>query len=277
MSTLLIDRLQRFRSSFPGPHLDLVIESMLAGNTAGELHIVSQNGEELVLVLWDKGNDVFYVSSELEPESVKQSRAADGVQRLLKAAAADGVTRFSVRALTPSIERSLRELFPSLELRFTPTLLFKVAGEARMLPAYVAVPNLRIVALTSELLLDPNVTGTDDVRGEIQSMWPSEDLFFRRGFGAAALLDEGLVGWCTSEYVSASTCGIGVATSPAFQRKGVASAMASQVVTMARDRAITAFWECAKRNVPSIRVAERVGFTLEAEEAYWVGSLTALT
>src|SRR5436305_9796183 len=97
-------------------------------------------------------------------------------------------------------------------------------------------------------------------------MWPSDNRFYERGFGVLAIRADEMICWCTSEYVSASKCGIGIATAPAYQNLGVASVTASRCVEKAWGRGVQPHWECAASNRPSARVAEKVGFTLLGEE-----------
>ena len=103
-------------------------------------------------------------------------------------------------------------------------------------------------------------------------MWPSEERFYEQGFGVAAVVEERAICWCTAEYVSPQRCGIGIATDPAYERRGVATATAAQFIHDAQRRGIVPYWECGNWNSASIRVAQKVGFELIAEERYWIGA-----
>ena len=71
----LAESLPLYRDHFPGPHLDLVLASMLAGNTAGELWIASEGDEPSLLLLWDRGNNNLYLSGAGARESSLASLA----------------------------------------------------------------------------------------------------------------------------------------------------------------------------------------------------------
>ncbi len=47
---------------FPGEQLALVLASVAAGNTAARLWIASLDGDDAGALLWDKGNNVFYLA-----------------------------------------------------------------------------------------------------------------------------------------------------------------------------------------------------------------------
>jgi len=110
------------------------------------------------------------------------------------------------------------------------------------------------------------------IRSEISWIWPSEERFYEQGFGVVAVVEERAICWCTTEYVSAQRCGIGIATAPEYERRGVATATAAHFIRDAQHRGIVPYWECASWNSASIRVAQKVGFDLLAEERYWIGA-----
>ncbi|HZU11819.1 MAG TPA: GNAT family N-acetyltransferase [Chloroflexota bacterium] len=249
----------------------MVIGSMLVGNTAGQLWIVQEKSPPL-LVLWDKGNQVFYLAGDVESDASLDALRSTVTDQLLPEARAAGVRRFKVRALSPSLETSLPRLFP-LPLRPTITR-FAVHDTARHrggprphLPGVIFLP------ITPELLASDKPAGMEYVREEIQGMWPSDDRFHAHGFGILAVAGNEVICWCTAEYVGPTYCGIGIATAEDFQGRGVATAAAGRFVREARVRGLTPCWECDTANIASVRVAEKAGFVRQAEETYWIGSL----
>jgi RimJ/RimL family protein N-acetyltransferase len=82
--------------------------------------------------------------------------------------------------------------------------------------------------------------------------------------------------WCTAEYVSRSLCGIGIATVPDFQRRGIATAAAVHFVEESLRRGLIPHWECNEQNFPSLRLAEKIGFTLLETNDFWAGSFAAI-
>src|SRR5262245_56592909 len=103
---LSIERLDRYRHFFPGPHLELVLDSIAAGNTAAELWEVLF-ADSAVVLLWDKGNNVFYLAGEDHPPIVCQQLAALISQQIRPQACAGGAIAFKTRALSASLERDL--------------------------------------------------------------------------------------------------------------------------------------------------------------------------
>ncbi len=267
----LAQQLDRYCSHFVGPHLGLVLASMIAGNTAGHLWEIPEQDASPLLLLWDRGNNVFYLAGDAHAQSALSALTSLVDQRLRPQALAAGASRFKVRALTPRLEQALPDIFPGIPLHASQALFSVHNGGSRLPIAPPAVPGVVLVPITSDILRRDSYAYIDQVRDEIGGMWPSEDRFYQYGFGTLAILDGEIICWCTAEYVSSTYCGIGIATSPRYEGRGVATATAAHFLQQARERGVTPCLECALANHASVRVAEKVGFVCQAEETYWIG------
>jgi RimJ/RimL family protein N-acetyltransferase len=110
------------------------------------------------------------------------------------------------------------------------------------------------------LLAATDIVNLDEVIGEIKSTWP-DDRFLENGFGFCALRNEGeIVCWCTGEYAGGRHIGIGIETVGEWRGRSLATLTASAFVEHCLSEGIEAHWDCWAHNLPSIRVAEKVGF-----------------
>jgi GNAT superfamily N-acetyltransferase len=270
ITELPLERLRTLAAAFPGPHLRMVLESILAGNTAGQVWQVAQAPEPAALLLWDKGNNVFYFAGR--PSAAAQQGTGQLIaSELGPRACAERSPYFKARALTPEFEGCLPDLFAAVVLREAPTLFYGPAAGQPPEITTPAIPGIQFAPIDQALLADARRDPAGRVRAEIRAMWQAEARFFERGFGYAALVDDQIACWCTAEYVSASCCGIGIETVAAYQGRGVATATAARFVRLALERQIQPFWECRADNLGSKRVAEKLGLELLASERYWAG------
>jgi hypothetical protein len=250
---------------FPGPQAALALASSMAGNTAGRLWVAA--GAEAGL-LWDKGNNVLYFGGALDEAAAAQFGALVAGQ-LREQAYAEGRPYVSVHPLTPSSRALLPAIFGGRELREVPKELYAYQSAAPPTLAEPLVDGLRFVPIDAGLLARTDIAGVSEVIDEVRQMWPVPERFAERGLGVAGLVGERLVCWCTSEYVSAAMCGIGIATEPAYERRGIATAAAARFVAAALARGMTPYWECRAENIASARVAQKVGFTLLEHGSVW--------
>jgi GNAT superfamily N-acetyltransferase len=262
-------RFASYIEEFIDPQADLVLASIAAGNTKGHLWESPQAGSP-ALLLWDQGNNVFYLAGELEEDSIKTFQHLVA-SRIKPAALTSDLARFKVRALSGAWEQAILRLFSDI----SPEPLIKVLYLFNA-PSVAAIPAVTLNEVTYSLIDAALLNRTDlknleIVRDEVEWMWPSLERFYEYGFGAAALLKDEIICWCTAEYVSKGACGIGIETLRAYQNKGVATATAAHFVDHCLRRNINPYWECWRDNIGSVRVAEKVGFEKIQEAPFWSG------
>jgi GNAT superfamily N-acetyltransferase len=267
------DRIATYSARFPGPHLALVVASIAAGNTAAQLWEAPQPPGDAVALLWDQGNNVLYLAGQLSADAIRRDLAHLIATQIRPRALAERSPHFKVRALSAPLEGALPALFGSVELREVRTLFYAFEQAQPNAIRMPAVDDVRFTRIDRAFLNDERLENIKPARSEIRWMWPSEERFYEQGFGYAAVAGGRVICWCTAEYVSAARCGIGIATEAAYERRGVATATAARFVELCLRRGQKPYWECGATNAASIRVAEKVGFTLLAEERFWVGSL----
>lgn len=266
------DRISEYTAWFPGPHLELVMSSIAAGNSGAQLWEAVRFAESAVALLWDKGNNVFYFSGNDIGPATQRIFAELIASSIRPRALAERSRYFKIHTPSVALEGRVAGLFRGITLHETPTRFY---GFTQARPVHVAAPSLegiRFVPIDRPFLAAEQLDNIEQVRAEIRWMWPSEQRYYEYGLGCAAVVHNRIVCWCTAEYLSAERCGIGIETVQAYGRRGIATATAAQFVQLCFDRGIAPFWECRANNIGSIRVAEKVGFTLLAEERYWVGA-----
>jgi GNAT superfamily N-acetyltransferase len=267
------DRIDAYRAYFSGPHAELVAASIAEGNTAAQLWTTSQPDAPPALLLWDKGNNVFYLAGKLAAAAA-QRELADLLRTSIRPRALhERLTHFKVRALPASDEAALAMLFEGVALSEISVVFYSFTRAQP--PAPPTPEGVQLTPIDRALLTCADLENLEPVRAEIRWMWPSEQRFYERGLGAAALAGRRVICWCTAEYVSAARCGVGIETEPQYTRRGVATATAAYFVQLCRRRGLTPYWESRSSNLPSIRVAENVGFERLAEERYWLGAFEA--
>lgn len=136
--------------------------------------------------------------------------------------------------------------------------------------------NENIKQITKEIL-ESKVKNIESIHDELNQMWNNFEDFLNEGFGFCTILKENgedsIQGWCTGEYFSKEKCGIGIETFSPNRNKGYATLMSAALVDYAQKIGITVYWEAETKNLPSIRVAEKVGFELIQEYQVFIVGL----
>ncbi|MEM8533088.1 MAG: GNAT family N-acetyltransferase [Chloroflexota bacterium] len=253
------------------PQMAMVLASIIEGNTRAQFWQATQSANSSVCLLWDKGNNVVYLLGDtLSPEATQELAHLISTQ-IKEQAVQEELVRFDVRALSPALEEAIPRIFQGVEFHQT-SKLFYVLRQDRILTQAVPTKAAVQYALIDQAFLEQDhLQHLQYLKAEIVAMWPSQTTFCERGFGYAALVADTIVCWCTAEYVSAKTCGIGIETIQEYQGKGIATATATHFVAHCLEHNITPYWECNSHNSASIRVAEKVGFERIQKSAFWKG------
>src|SRR4051812_5004875 len=94
-----IDTIEAYATYFSGPHAELVRDSIAASNTAAQLWEAPQATGQAAVLLWDKGNNVFYLAGQHMPETTQREFAQLIDAQIRPQAIAAGLTFFKVCAL----------------------------------------------------------------------------------------------------------------------------------------------------------------------------------
>ncbi|MBX3010804.1 MAG: GNAT family N-acetyltransferase [Caldilineaceae bacterium] len=269
---LAIHELPTYLAHFPGPHLAMVTASILAGHTVAQLWSIAQDEGEPLLVLFDQGNKVFYLAGASVTAPAQAALATLLSTTIRPAAMAAGIAYFKAHPLSPALQQALPALFAWCTLHEVESLFYGLQQPtAVLIPP--AIEGLRFVPIDHALLHDATLINHELVRDEVRWMWPTLERFAHYGFGIAAVMPGRIISWCTAEYVSPMSCGIGITTDEAYQGRGVATATAIHFTQRCQQQGIAPYWECARWNPASMRVAEKAGFTLLTAEKFWAGTM----
>ncbi|HEX8681527.1 MAG TPA: GNAT family N-acetyltransferase [Ardenticatenaceae bacterium] len=262
---------EKARALFLGPHLELVIDAVIAGNHAGTIW-VDDLAHPSTALMWDHSYS-YYLAGAADDAEVNEALARLVTERLFPEARARQIGVFKVYAASGEWEQTLEMLFPnrSLVRRWRVFYTFsclKVPDWRKRVPDGFSVRRIDRETLEASAL--KNVAAVTE---EIELMWNSVEAFLRRGFGFWMVAGDEIVCWCTAEYASAGKCGIGIETVEAHQMRGFATLTAAAFAEHCVAEGITPHWEAWRANAPSVAVAEKVGFEKTVEFAVYVGRI----
>jgi len=271
MEEISVSRIEDYVKYFPGSQPGMVFVSVVEGNTEAQFWYTPQSDNHVVCLLWDKGNNVFYLSGELVLLETTKDLASLINTDVKERAIQKGLSSFKVKTLSSSLENSIKEIFQNNSLHKTNKLFYTFRAKK-----IKAIPNPRVEGVQyhlvdADFLEKGQFENNHYVKAEVEWMWPSLERFREKGFGIAAVVGASIVSWCTAEYVSASKCGTGIEVIDEFQNKGIATATASHFLEYCMNQNIVPHWECDKDNIGSVRVAEKVGFERTEETVFWSG------
>lgn len=262
---------ERIRPLFQGPHLGLIIDAVIAGNSPSTIW-VDNDSEPASAIIWD-GMYSYYLAGTAKNDEFNYQAARLIGAEWVPDAAARGLRVLKVYDASGDWASRIPDLFRNVALSIMARVFFAfsrpgVAHWKSRVPA-----GFQLSRLDEAILADRHLENVDAVAAEIRSGWPSLERFLSNGFGVCLLHGDAIICWCTAEYVSAGKCGIGIETLEAYMGRGFATLTANAFVELALSRGIRPHWDSWKANQPSIAVAEKVGFEKLAEYEIFLGRI----
>ena len=255
---------------FPGKHLDMVISSIAEGNTDARLW-VDQPTTARTALLWDKGNNVFYLGGQFCDLHFLENLSRFVRNEIMRCAIEENCPDFTVHECGKIFQGRGLKVFRDYNLRPRRTL-FLQHHQLESVKKSKAIDNDLTIRPIDRSLLDAcDLEHVPFVRREVEWMWPSIDRFYDNGFGFVAIAEGKVTSWCTAEYVSRQMCGVGIETMPDYQDRGIATVVARAFVNNCLNKGIVAYWECDVENLASVRVAEKVGFKMVEQSPSYAG------
>ena len=245
---LLPDReLHRVRHLFGAEHLSLVIDAIIAGNTPARVW-----ADDLVTpraaLAWDGAHCLYLAGAADHSDACRklfEREIAPTGRGMFKLYGTEAAT--SAVLAGQALRRRERVLYRGDRLA--------VSGWPQRVPA-----GFEVSAIGNQIPGLSALANFAEVAAEIGSCWPAMADFLRAGFGFCAHDADTIVCWCTAEYVSDGRCGIGIETVAACRGRGFATLTASAFAECCAERNVVPHWDAWSDNLPSVAVAEKLGF-----------------
>lgn len=253
----------RARPLFDRLDFNLVVDSILGGHTNGQVYADSVRRPRVALI-WNQLDTVLLAG---KPDDTAVAHALRWLfhSTLIPGAKERGVPGFVLYTDPTGWVGRLPALIPRLKPQPLPRCAFSYRGPPyawrEALPAGMAVR-----PLTPALWEDPNVDAAG-AAGWVRSFWPTPADFVRDGLGYA-VVDEAsgvVASWCLSVYAAGEARELGVETAVAYRGQGLATIAAAATLEACREAGYIPHWHCNADNVPSLCVAEKIGFVPERE------------
>ena len=259
MIKLSAENYQRVRPLFNGLEFNLAIDSVLAGNTPGQVFADDPIEPKLAL-LWDRQDALFLaVLPDMELDINQLQRVEEVIRRTI---IPDARQRFIPHLSLQWYPGEWESLLPDNLIDWQPKkayrrlYMYKQIGvdyRHGLLPGF-AVERINQRTLQSDLL------NRDQVIGWIESFWASPAIFLERGFGYCLTTNNAITSWCLSVFNFGNRFELGVATAEQYRQLGLASLAVASCLEYCLLNDLIPEWHCWESNIPSIRLAEKVGF-----------------
>jgi len=249
----------RVRHLFSAKHLALVIDAVVAGNSPVRVWVDDPVTPQAA-VAWDGAHCVYLVGAPGHSQACRELFEQE------IAPAGRGIVKLHAS------EAAARAVLTGHRLRRRERVLYRGEGSVSASWQQRIPAGFQVSAIGDRL---PELRGLANfaaVTAEIGSCWSSMAEFLRAGFGYCAHDAATIVCWCTAESVSVGKCGIGIETVAAYRGRGFATVTASAFAERCVERGTVPHWDSWSDNLPSVAVADKLGFRKIETYSVFAGS-----
>lgn len=245
----------------------LAVTAAFTGEAPAELYVDDPHTPQAgILILW---NHRIYLAGTLVNTAFSHAFAALLHERYASLAKDDEPFDCTITYTPGAWEDSLPALFADIEASRAERQYYRLQIHGPV-PAPVLPEGFVLRKIDEALVAETALIAHDYLVEEIHSEAPSVAAFLQRRFGYCLQYGQELVGWCLSEYNHAERCELGIATKPALQRRGLATATALATIAHAQSQGISSIgWDCWKKNIASSNLALKLGFEKVEDYSVW--------
>jgi len=247
------DNYARVHSLFEEMTCHLAVLTVLAGILPGRIYVDDPASPGAAILIPSNQHRV-YVSGEHA-----QSMLGDVIHMLFKQSLAESY-EFLLYYASNTGKQTLEQLLKKHET-FSGWRQFYRLREPSSPGSKPLPENITIGLIDETMFVDSTLVNSQLLLEEIHTESPSLEHFFLQNFGFCAQDGHKLVAWCLAEYHYQGRYELGIETIEAYQRKGIATHLASAVIRQAFAGGATEIgWHCWATNTPSIATALKLGF-----------------
>jgi hypothetical protein len=248
------DNIQMLKVLFNQEQVGFVFDSILVNNTPSEIYVDDVEKPNIALI-WDRG----HFGGNAAKDELYSKGIEFFIDKFLNETTRHIIKVAKLYFMSSIWENKLLELLD----RFKPIIGSRSLyyHDLSAIPLVsTKVDNIEVKGINEEVTKNKSLGNQDCMIEEITSMWGSPQNFINKGFGYYAIEGNNIACWCTAEYVSSTSCGIGIETIDEYQDKGIGSLTTSNFLNKCLQLKITPYWDSWMRNTPSIKLAEKLGF-----------------
>jgi len=251
----LVKNFEQIKDFYEPLMMEYLFNSILEGFTSAKFYVNDINKPSLSMVVQDKA---VYFGGQVQEEKVYHEVIDYFINNVLVKSIESGMYFLKAIYTTDEWAQALKKELLNQEYKVFPRLLFN--HSLKNIPNHQANDQGVQLLNINKDIVDRQLENTDDLVDEITGEWMSIDNFYNHGFGICAVKDDRIIGWCTAEYMSDKSCGIGIETIEEYMGKNIASSMTCEFLKICKQKSLIPHWDSWVWNEASVKVAEKCGF-----------------
>lgn len=252
---------KKVRNIFKELGFNIVIKSVIDGNTPGEIY-VDNAAEPKTALIWDKMSELLIEGEANNDEFNREVNKL--IQEKLKPSAAERYIPCFDFYYTKEFEKKLDTLLQQENCARIYRNVYEFS-EVKINWRENISKECSMVIIDEKLFDRKELKNIEGVQGWVYSFWKSISDFKAKGIGYCLIKEDAIVSWCLSVFVSENNFEFGLETVEEYRGKGYGKLTAAACMEYCVENNIIPFWQCNKDNISSNKVSESLGFEKKFE------------
>ncbi|OEH91966.1 GNAT family N-acetyltransferase [Bacillus solimangrovi] len=237
--------------------------SIIENNNSGAIFVDDVSKPKTALV-WNQGMRGFYFIGDHENKLFLEkitSFIENDITMFLKE---KGINHFEVSGTTSEWEETTEDLFCHKNLRNWSQVIYSLNRKNHINSSSVE-NKYKIYSLGDEKVNYQEFSNWTYYNDVLTDFWGDITKLLNKGNCYYAVDGLEIIGICYSGFVTSNTKTIGLETDEKYRNQGIGYHLAMNCISDILDEGKLLWWDCMKENLPSIALAEKLGFVKKEE------------
>lgn len=224
--------------------------------------------------VWDLANGFVFVLVASDSKFATSEMNLFLKDELGQIAKEAGYTKLYTILLSKTTEAEIEKLFKGLFVSTQDIYHFCLQRRSETRLREIDIPNNSQLMRISRSILDKKGTANiSEVRRCIRACWPSLNNYLLEGIGFVLLKNGDVASWCSTDYIVSGKCDLYAETFKDYRQKGFGTIVTLACVEECLNQKLEINWHCWQGNLPSIKLAQKIGFSQRPNQPVQIVSL----
>ena len=176
--------------------------------------------------------------------------------------------------LPKTTKAEIDELFKGLSVSTEDIYHFYLKRKSEIRLRDVDIPkDSQLMRISRSVLETRGLTNIGEVRRCIMACWRSLNNYISEGIGFVLLKNDDVASWCSTDYIVSRKCDLYAETFKDYKQKGFGTIATLACVKECLNQKLETNWHCWHGNLPSIKLAQKIGFSQRPNQPVQIVSL----
>ncbi|AKF95950.1 GNAT family N-acetyltransferase [Brevibacillus laterosporus] len=246
-----------------GPETNMMAKAVVQRINPGWVFVDDLTTPQTALI-WSKGIEGFFFLGEHRNKSFNK-QISNFIEKMIRPRAYEqGLEWFEVSGDSRDWDETIETIFDNRKIAKSLQRVYRYNSDTPLPnPGNYLPVGYTLARIEPNLMEMKGLENKEFVFNKIHQFWDTEERFFQQGLGFYILFENQIVSVCLSAFVSDNVHSIEIETLDGHKRKRLAESLVNKYVNFCIEKGFSPYWDAMEENVPSCKLAEKIGFDID--------------